>query len=391
MNKEITFVTSYFPPETGAASNRIFSFAEQFQKRGYDVKVISPLPNYPSGKVLNKYRGKLITKEYYEGIKIIRLFIIASKSTNKFKRLFSVLTYAFSVFFYLLSGKTSRKIIVQCSPLIVGFFGIIGAKLRSKKIILNVSDLWPLAGLEMGILTKGKYYSILEKMELYIYKSSDVILGQSLEILKHVNKTLEKNNKKFFLYRNYPQFERPEKERLTINDKIKFVYAGLIGIAQGIDTLCEKVEFPENSEFHIYGDGPLAGKVKAIAETKINIFYHGSLNRKELHKTLIKFDLTIIPLKKRIYGSVPSKIFEYAKLGLPILFFSDGEGADLVDGHKLGISQRKIDYKELENKIRLISKKEIKLPSSSQITSKSNILFDLNRQFEEFETQILDQ
>ncbi len=391
MDKKITIITSYFPPETGAASNRIFSLAEQFQKNNYEVKVISPLPNYPTGKVYDHYRGKFIHKETIEGINVVRLFIIASKSANKFKRLFSILSYAFSVLFYLLFKKTSSNIIIQCSPLFIGYFAVIGAKLKSKKIILNVSDLWPLAGLEMGILNKGSYYSVLEKMELYIYKSSHIIIGQSLEILEHVKKSINSDKKRLFLYRNYPEFETPEVNSKTKNEKIKIVYAGLIGIAQGIDEICEKVNFPENSEFHIYGDGPYADKVKKIAETKTNVFYHGSLTRDELHKALLQYNLTLIPLKNRIYGSVPSKIFEYSKLGLPILFYSDGEGADLVEKLGLGISQRSIDYEALEDKINLIVKGEIKLPENKEIITKSKKYFNLEKQFKEFENQVLCQ
>ncbi|QTY26406.1 glycosyltransferase [Flavobacterium sp. CS20] len=243
----------------------------------------------------------------------------------------------------------------------------------------------------MGILKKGSYYSILEKMELYIYKSSDIILGQSLEILEHVNQIVNKDNKKLFLYRNFPQFEIPQAKPKSEHNKIKIVYAGLIGIAQGIVEICEKVKFPETSEFHIYGDSPYAKEIEKIANTKPNIFYHGSLKREELHKALLEFDLTLIPLKNRIYGSVPSKIFEYSKLGLPILFFSDGEGADLVDNLGVGISQRKIDYKALENKINLIIKKEIVLPENKKIVKISNKYFNLEKQFKEFENQVLHQ
>lgn len=391
MDKKITIVTSYFPPETGAASNRIFSLAKQFHKNGYDVKVISPLPNYPTGKVYNEYRAKFFYKEFFKDINVVRLFIVASKSKNKFKRLFSFLSYACSVFFYLLFKKTSNNIIIQCSPLFVGFFAVIAAKLMSKKIIINVSDLWPLAGLEMGILNKGSYYNILKKIELYIYKSSHIILGQSLEILEHVKNSINCDKKKLFLYRNYPEFETPEINSKTKNEKIKIVYAGLIGIAQGIVEICENVKFPDTSEFHVYGDGPYAKEVKKIADTKPNITYHGSLNRDDLHKVLLEYHLTIIPLKRRIYGSVPSKIFEYSRLGLPILFFSDGEGADLVDDLGIGISQRRIDYKALENKINLIIKKEIVLPVNKNIVEISSKHFNLKKQFEKFENQVLHQ
>lgn len=388
---EILIVTSYFPPETGAASNRIFSLAEMLKNNNHIVKVLAPLPNYPLGRVYKQYKNEFKVYEVFKGIPVLRLFIFASKSTNKFLRLFSILSYAIVVFFYLLFFKTPRKCIIQCSPLFVGLFAVLACKIKNKDIVLNVSDLWPLAGLEMGILSKGFYYSILVFVEKIIYKSSDIIIGQSEEILTHIKNVTSTTNKTLFLYRNFPQFNLPKSSVEVPQDEIKFVYAGLIGMAQGIEEICKRVKFPKGSSFHIYGDGPMANEVKDLCNTYNNLYYHGSLSRDKLHHTLMQYDVTIIPLKNRIYGSVPSKIFEYSKLGLPILFFSDGEGADLVEDLGLGIVQRKIDYKALEQCVNKIVNQDLTLPSKTDVLAISTKQFDLESQFVKFEQKCLNQ
>ena len=388
-NRDILIITCYFPPETGAASNRIMALAGQLKKHNYKVSVVSPLPNYPQGKVFKYYKNRFHVKENYDDIEVTRLFIYASKSSNKFIRLFSILSYALVLFFYLLFSKTPKRFIIQCSPLFVGYFAVLAGKIRRKSIVLNVSDLWPLAGLEMGILSRGFYYNLLEKIELFIYKNSPVIIGQSKEILKHIDKRLSANSKTLFLYRNFPDFEIKAILKQPITNKYKFVYAGLIGVAQGIEEICKNVKFPENSSFHIYGDGPMADEVKSICTENERVFYHGSLSRQALHEKLQIYDATIIPLKNRIYGSVPSKIFEYSKLGLPLLYFSDGEGADLVEKLGLGISQREIDYNKLEQKIYKIVSGEINLPSKESILELSKQQFNIEKQFEDFENKCL--
>jgi glycosyltransferase involved in cell wall biosynthesis len=75
-----------------------------------------------------------------------------------------------------------------------------------------------------------------------------------------------------------------------------------------------------------------------------------------LHEKLKTFDIAIVPLKTRIYGSVPSKIFEYGSLGFPILYFGGGEGETIVEENNLGWVAKVGDYDDLNKKLIEISK-----------------------------------
>lgn len=384
--KDILIISNYFPPESGAAPNRIHTLATSLNKNNYNVTVVCPLPNYPFGKIFDVHKGKRYSKTLENNLTVYRLWLFASNSKNKFVRLFSMLSFAIHLFFFLLFKKTPEKVIIQCSPLFVGLFGVLISKLKRKKIILNVSDLWPLAGLEMGLLNKGIYYSILEKIELFNYRNSNLLLGQSQEILNHFKKNVP--NKESFLYRNYPNFEIKELHENTNQEGVKIVYAGLLGIAQGILNICKELNLPDNVEFHIYGNGPEANQIIEYIKDKKNILYHGSVERAVLHKKLSTYDLTLIPLINRIYGSVPSKIFEYARLGLPILYFSDGEGNDLVKKYQLGLTVNSLDYCELNNIITNISNNKITLPKKEVILKTAEIEFNLEKQFDRFVIEI---
>lgn len=386
MHKDILIISNYFPPESGAAPNRIHTLATSLTNNNYDVTVVCPLPNYPFGKIFDTHKGKRCSKTLENNLTVYRLWLFASNSKNKFIRLFSMLSFAIHLFFFLLFKKTPEKVIIQCSPLFVGLFGVLISKLKRKKIILNVSDLWPLAGLEMGLLNRGLYYSILEKIELFNYRNSNLLLGQSQEILDHFKKNTPK--KRSFLYRNYPDFEIKKLQKNTNQDTLKIVYAGLLGIAQGMLNICKELNLPDNVELHIYGNGPEANQITEYIKGKKNILYHGSLERAVLHKKLSTYDLTLIPLINRIYGSVPSKIFEYARLGLPILYFSNGEGNDLVKKHLLGLTVNSLDYHELNNIITNLSNNTITLPEKGDILKTAEIQFNLEKQFEQFVIEI---
>lgn len=380
--KDIFIITSYFPPETGAASNRIFHMADGLQKKGYNVSVVTPLPNYPTGKVFDDYKGKFKRTATENNITIHRLWIYASNSKNKVLRLFAMLSYSFSLIWFYTFNKVPKTVVVQSPPLLVAFTSMLFLKRKNRKLILNVSDLWPIAGLELGAFKKNFSYRLLEKIERFNYKRADLILGQSEEILTHITSIFPK--KETFLYRNYPDFDPPEiQEKQPSEGNIKMVYAGLLGIAQGIFKLCENLDY-SNMEFHIYGAGAEKEKIESFIKTnpKLPIFYHGEVTRKALHSVLTEYDVTVIPLLNRIYGSVPSKIFEYARLGLPMLYFGGGEGETIIKENKLGWVAEAGNYNNLNVVLGNIKKEDLNHQLKQNIIKTAMQAFNFESQLE---------
>ena len=383
--EEILIISNYYPPEKGAAANRIEQLALKLNQNKYNVSVICPLGNYPKGELFDEYKGKFSVTENRDGITVKRLWIYPSISKNLLIRIISVLSFSVMLFFYLLFKKTPKKVIVQSPPLLLSFISIFVLSLKNKKIILNISDLWPMAAIELNALKKDSFshkFSLF--LERYIYKKTTLILGQSNEIITHIHTLFP--DKKCFLYRNFPDHNVSEIELKTEeNQPIKIFYAGLLGIAQGVFELCRKIDLKGlNVELHIFGDGAEKTKLEALisSEKEQRLFFHGMLDRTELHQQLKSFDVAIVPLKTRIYGSVPSKIFEYGSLGFPILYFGGGEGETIVIENNLGWVAAVGDFNDLNEKIKIISsvkKAELDL-MKRQIFEKSQRVFDLDNQ-----------
>lgn len=378
--KNVLIITSYFPPESGAASNRIFHLADGLQKRDYNVSVITPLPNYPTGRIFPEYKRTFKNTTVENNITIHRLWIYASNSKNKGLRLFAMLSYSLSLIWFFMWNKIPQTVIVQSPPLLVAFTNMFFLKSKNRKLILNVSDLWPIAGLELGVFKKNFSYRVLEKIECLNYKRANIIFGQSEEIISHVTSVFP--NKETYLYRNYPDFDIPKlKIKTNQEGNIKIVYAGLLGVAQGVYNLCLKLDY-SNIEFHIYGAGAEQNSIESFIKKhpELPIFYHGEIARKALHKELLKYDITLIPLLNRIYGSVPSKIFEYAKLGLPMLYFGGGEGEQLIEQYNLGWIANAGDYNHLNLVISSIDKSDLTLDFNLRIRYTAEEYFNFNDQ-----------
>ena len=386
MTSDVLIITSYFPPEIGAASNRIFQLARGLQSTsGFNVSVVTPLPNYPTGKIFEGYKGKFKRVSVEHHITVNRLWIYASNSKNKLLRLIAMLSYSFSLIWFFMWHRIPKTVIVQSPPLLVAFTCMLFLRRKNRKLILNVSDLWPIAGLELGAFKKNFSYSILEKIERFNYRKATLVLGQSEEILTHVKSIVPE--KPVFLYRNFPDFNPPEIRQTSAKGKLKMVYAGLLGIAQGIYRLCNELDYA-SIEFHIYGSGAEEAKIEAFIAThpELPIYFHGRVTRDELHKVLMDYDFTIIPLLNRIYGSVPSKIFEYARLGLPMLYFGGGEGETIIEKYRLGWVAKSADYNHLNQIISTIDAREVSEEHKKRIQQIAVANFDFNSQLAHLKT-----
>jgi len=357
--EEIIIISNYYPPEKGAAANRIEQLALKLYQNNFKVTVLCPLGNYPKGELFPEYRGKFSVTENLQNITVKRLWIYPSVSKNIFKRTLSVLSFSSLLFFYLLIKKTPNKVVVQSPPLLLSFVSVLVLSLMRKKIILNVSDLWPLAALELKALKKDSFsHHVSLFFERFIYRKSTIIFGQSNEIISHIHSIYPE--KSCFLYRNFPdhQITSPLFET-NLNEPIKMFYAGLLGVAQGVFELCQNIELENlNIELHVFGDGAEKSQIEVLIRQnpQKKIFFHGMLERKELHKKLQSFDIAIVPLKTRIYGSVPSKIFEYGAIGLPILYFGGGEGETIVKENNLGWVAKVGNFENLNTTLIEISK-----------------------------------
>ncbi len=351
-------VSFYYTPEMGAAPSRIANLARGLKDNGIDVDVLTCMPNYPKGRIFEGYRHRFSMKENIDGINIYRYWTYACNSKNPIKRVIAMLSFAFTMWFFAFRFRLIKgydRVIIQSPPLLVASSAILlFKKIKRKNVILNVSDLWPVSAVELGVMKEGsRSHRFMLRHERFIYKNADAVMGQSQEIINHVLGMFPE--KKTFMYRNLQESGNQSQQDFSGRRKngLKIVYAGLFGVAQDLLSLIKNIDFKQlNVEFHLYGGGNQLDEIlKYIGNGEKNIFYHGFLQKNELAVELKKYDLSIIPLMVSIKGAVPSKIFDILPHGIPILFSGDGEGASIVNEYGIGLTSKPADYKTLERNI----------------------------------------
>lgn len=354
-NTKITIVCSQYPPEKGAAASRMAYIASGLRARNVDVNVITALPNYPTGRIFPGYRGKLWHSESIDGIPVKRYWLYPSNSAKTIMRILNMISFSATLLLSVphLLRIRPKIIVVNSPPLPVGLIGVILARISGARAITNISDIWPLSALELGAMQKGWFYSLLEKIENYVYRHSDAIVTQSDETRRHI---LERcPDKKIFLYRNLDYTsEFIDQSPMMETQTPRIVYAGLLGVAQGVAEICSKIDFRGiGAEFHIYGDGNERAIIaQYVAENPgCNIILHDSVPKTEMPKILAQFHATIVPLKTGVRGAFPSKVYMAMSASLPVLFCGSGEGAHFVRESGIGWVTDPGDYRGLSENI----------------------------------------
>ena len=279
-------------------------------------------------------------------------------------------------------------ILVESPPLVLGVTAVILSRLCGARLIMNVSDIWPMTAKELGSISDGKLYNALEKLERYIYKNSFLCSGQSEEITDHIKKS---GGKKTYLFRNgvdIKRFESGSDKSNNDSGNLRIIYAGLIGLAQGVPDIAMNIDFKGiGAELHIYGEG---GEKQMLEEflkknPDRNVFLHKSVNRDEIPELLMQHDCALIPLIKNIYGAVPSKIYEAMAAGLPVLFSGTGEGSKIIRENNVGLVSSPKDFAALrENIIKLKDSKDLREEMSANGKRTAAEKFDRNKIIKDF-------
>lgn len=374
---KILFLTQFFPPETGAASSRISGLAKNLNKLGHKITVLTGLPNYPSGIINERYHGKLSCREDIEGVLINRVWVYASPLRSFFTRLLNYFSLVITSILFELFDKEDYDVLVASSPpLFLGISGYVIARLKRARFVLDIRDIWPKIGVDTGELDKDSIFiRIAEGLETFLYNKSDlitVVTEYKLRYLKEKGlceskvKVIPNGVDREFLE---VKADQEVKARYYSDNGIFIVlYAGLLGIAQGVGVIIEAADLLKDRHeirFYIIGEGVEKGSLvrRAKALGLQNVIFIDTQPKETIASFLRYSDVSIIPLKKASFSdSVPSKLLESMAFGSPVILSASGEAAMIVKRSGGGLVTRPGDHVELADAVsRLYNDPELRI------------------------------
>ena len=345
----LLLLSQYFPPEMGAPQARLSELAEQLIDLGWQVECLTALPNYPTGQVFPGYDARRPVVEEVGRIRTARVPLSPAKSgfVRRLRCYFSFVRSASR-----LGPKLVQKpdlLFVESPPLFIGFAAKRLSRSWNCPYVFNVSDLWPESAVRMGVIREGFLSRMVEKLELHFYRQAGGVTGQSSEIIDSVRRRAPQT--KTAVITNGVEPARFGKQ--VLNQEARewvgpqpgpvFIYAGLLGLAQGLDQILDLAkELPEAipGRFVLVGEGPVRERLQnRITAEKISRVRLVPAQRRECIPALLAAsDAAIISLGVSIPGAVPSKIYEAMASSLPILLIADGEAAKRVTDAQCGLA-----------------------------------------------------
>ena len=345
---KVCIITIFFYPDEASTASLLTDLAVGLKENGCDVKVYTGQPSYGNTKT------KLKKRENYKGVEIQRVFNTQFDSRKKLGVLCNGTIFFVSVLWKILLSKEERIFLIVTNPPFLLYMGYIFKKLKRKKYVVIVHDIFPDIGIKVGVMKEGISTKIWDKTYSWIYENSDsiIVLGEDMAgvIKRKINK---KKYPKIKVIQNWEDenFIIPlNKEKnwfsmqYNLVDKFVVVYSGNMGLHHNLDVLLRAAEYlkTEKIKFLLIGEGNQKRKLveKAKSMNLGNVEFLPRQYRQNLPYIMTCGDVIIVSQEQGTEGlCVSCKLYTAMAAGKPILAIigENSEIARVVKKYNCGI------------------------------------------------------
>lgn len=366
--RSMTVIAMHFPPETGAAARRMGTFVHALSTDGYEVRVVTQLPNYPQREIYAGYKPGLVWHELDGGVQVTRLWPLMHRQSSLLCRSLGEVWFMLWAFLCSLSGPPPHLVMATCPSTFSPIAGWAVSFIRRARFILEIRDLtWNYAA--NGSAGRRLLSNALERAILWVAKRAALVIctnkyqqeylvargalpdrcqvipnGIDAELLDQLAapRLHEQAGRK-----GGEVSGEPSGQALTAGaDSPRFhvMYVGLIGHPQGLRVLVETARLlSDDPNYHVtaVGEGLERAELSQLAAEwgLSNISFVGGVPSERVAQFYRCADVLVAHLRDNpaFHTALPSKLFEYMAANKPIIYGGHGPGADLVTAAKAGL------------------------------------------------------
>ena len=356
--KKIYYLTrTFFPYQKNGASLMRNGAVDYLKDLDWNITVV--MPNYNSNEFKIEGNIILIPLSYHikTSLYLERLGFYEDYLDKWIKKAFE----------YLKNIITKDDIVFSTSGGELGMVKL-GSLLKKEmdcKFVINFRD--PINYGYMNGLRRDKKFHIgrVKAHEKYM-KNADLILTSS----KYYANTLSKKFSylKDKIYNNYFGFVKLldlSKYRKKESKKVKIAYAGIMSKTQSPELLYKAWKKLNDNNIEIYFIGDISQYKPLQGINEDSVYFIDFMPHNDFLEFMSEnIDIGFVSLTNDYFGAcVPSKIYEYINLGLPILgALPNGDGKDIINKNQYGVAS---DYKNInllaKNIEKMKDKKSLKM------------------------------
>lgn len=322
--KNIALITETFPPLRSSAAVQLRDLSREFIRQGCALTVILAAPEI----------NTLWKLEEIDGVRILRLNSPRTRDTNYLRRTIGEFITPFAMIRNLSFTPLANERwdgVIWYSPSI--FHGPLVSALKSRskcKAYLILRDVFPEWAVDIGLMGRGLPYLFLKAVAQYQYSVADIIGIQTPGNSRYFYEWKKKPCRKLEVLNNW--LDSPAKVRCSIRitdtslaGRKIFVYAGNMGVAQGMDVILDLANKMRNRfdvGFLFVGRGSDFPRLKRIAESHQldNVLFYNEIDPDEIPDLYAQCSAGVIALDPRHKShNIPGKFLTYLQSGLPTL------------------------------------------------------------------------
>lgn len=343
----IALIADTFPPLRTSGAVQLRDLSREFARQGHALTVMLPAAELSQPWAL----------ESVDGVEVLRLRAPRTKDISYVRRTLGELFMPFAMRRHLKCSPLAAQQwdgVVWYAPSI--FHGpLVGAlkKTSGCKGYLIIRDIFPEWTVDMGLMGRGLPYRFFDAVARYQYSVADVIGVQTPGNQSYFSEWLgtptPTPTRRLEVLQNW--LGKPACQRCPIRldqtplaGRKVFVYAGNMGVAQGIDILLDlaaRLQFRDDVGFLFVGRGSDAKRLRNDAQARglLNVVFFDEIDPDEIPDLYAQCSVGLVALDARHKShNIPGKFLTYMQSGLPVLanVNAGNDLADLIRAEQVG-------------------------------------------------------
>lgn len=320
----VALIADTFPPLRTSGAVQLRDLSREFVRQGHALTVMLPTSGLSTPWSL----------EDFDGVQVLRLRAPQTKDINYVSRTINEFLMPFAMRRNLRRSPLAKVRwdgVVWYAPSI--FHGPLANALKRAsgcKGYLIIRDIFPEWAADMGLMGRGLPYKFFKAVANYQYLVADVIGVQTPGNEAYFENWRQRTGRRLEVLQNWLA-DAPVADssidiaKTPLASRKVFVYAGNMGVAQGMGILldlAERLVHRSDVGFLFVGRGSDAKKLAVDAQARglTNVLFHDEIHPDEIPGLYEQCQIGLVALDPRHKShNIPGKFLTYMQSGLPVL------------------------------------------------------------------------